>query len=138
MSKDIKETKSVETKIERKKEIRRAPMEYSGTTYLDDKYKESGKVYRAVADRPGRIAYMKQMGYSIVTDENFQGGTETLNTAHRLGSAQTVELGKTVSQPGVWMEIDEDIYNARQQEKAKQNTAMFEQSVDDNRYDGQK
>lgn len=145
-SKEMKTSKT-ESKIENtspesskkfKKPIRRASLVYQGATYLDEQYKKPGKVYRAVADTPGRIKYMESLGYEIVRDENFESGDSATLSGHNLGSAQTLEMGKTHKLQGVWMCIDEDEYKERQEAKAEENRKFFEDTVVENQFPGQK
>lgn len=137
MSKDIqKKTEATQEKKEIKKPIRRAAIENPGRLYFDEKYKKPGKVYRVVNDTPGRVKYLESLGYEIVRDE-MKIGEDTVDNASSLGSALTLDVGKTRSQPAVVMECDEDIYKERQAEKAKDNVAMFEESKSANQYKGQ-
>lgn len=129
--------KELVSKETRKKQIRRAEIEHNGLLHLDDKYKKPGKVYRAVADKPGRIKYLESLGYEVVKDDDFVSGTEGTSKTHKLGSAQTVEMGINQSQPGVWMCIDEDLYNDRQEVKAEMNQEYFQQTTKENQYSGQ-
>lgn len=120
----------------KKKPIRRADLESQGRLYVDENLKEKGFTYRIVNDKPGRVKLLERMGYEIVRDET-KVGTESSNTVHQLGSAVTLEAGIHKSQLAVLMRCPDDIYNERQKEKGKENTAMFTQTVEDNRYRGQ-
>lgn len=129
----IKKDSSIEmkeVKKEIKKPIRRATLEYNGATYLDDKYKKPGKRYRAVADRPGRIQYMESLGYEIVRDDDFESGDAAKLAGSKLGSAQTLEMGKSKSDPGIWMCIDEDLWTERQELKNARNNEAFNVAVE--------
>ena len=144
-TKTEQESNTVNTQENRKEEIkkivekqfRRPDLQYEGRLIIDQKYKKPGKVVRVVSDKPGRIAYLESLGYSVVKDET-KVGQGQLDVPNQLGSAVTVEAGLIKSCPSVLMEIDEDLYNERQKYKTKMNTELFEDSVSDNQRDDQR
>lgn len=99
--------------------VKRTRIEQAGPLYIDDKYNRDGFRRRIVADRPGQIRKYEKLGYTIVTDETLVGDQKA-GTTTRLGSAVTVDLGRTHELKGVLMEIPEDIYQEIQAEKAEE------------------
>jgi hypothetical protein len=139
MSKEIKDVKLEEVanteikptvevkKAEKKKVYRRSEMVYQGRLHIDEQHKKPGKVGRVVNVKPGRIKYLESLGYQIVTDET-KIGSGSLSEPGQMGSAVQIDAGISVSQPAVYMEIDEDLYNERQAMKAEDNDAQLQAS----------
>lgn len=135
-AKDIKVESKVTQPEVKKAPIRRSEMETRGRLYVDEQYKEAGYHYRIVNDNPGRVKLLQRLGYEIVTDDT-KIGSDTVRDTNKLGSAVALDVGVNRSQPAVLMRIPEDEFKARKAEEAKENTAMFEQTVRDNQYKGQ-
>jgi hypothetical protein len=104
----------------RKKELRRANDNNQGGLYIDPKYKEKGYIYRIVNDTPGRVKHLQNLGYEIVQGD-MKVGSGTQNDTTPLGSAITLDAGKSKSQPALVMRISEEDYELRQEIKAEDN-----------------
>lgn len=122
------------SKEELKKKIRRGNLQFQGRLRIDDKYKTPGKVLRVVSLKPGRKEYLESLGYRARPD--IQIGGDTLEQAK--GTGGVFDLGINHSNPSIVMEIDQDLYDARQEVKSEDNEAIFKAKVAENQKDSMK
>jgi hypothetical protein len=126
----IVEAKKEEDLLEKvRKEFRRPDLENRGRLHIDAELKKPGKVLRVVSCKPGRVKYLESLGYRVVQNEGMKVGSGSLSENSGLGSAVTLDAGINHSTPSVVMEIDEDLYKARQKVKTEMNDEQLQAEI---------
>jgi len=100
----------------------RIPLGTGRQKLVTDRFLNPGKVQRWINDDPGRIAQALEGGYTFVTDPNAKVGEgpenqRDRNTAHICRGVGSRKGGGT--KKAYLMEIDRDLYEADQREKAR-------------------
>jgi len=134
--KDITSGKVKVSKEELRRIVRRSQTEFVSRIHIDDKYKTPGKRLRIDNDDPETRQYLEGLGYVVKIDPDMKAGSGSLSQKNSMGSTIQVEQGIRLSQPGIVYEIDEDLYQARQELEAEQNNERLKSKIEDTQYEG--
>lgn len=91
-----------------KPKIRRLGLVENGPLYVDPKLKKEGHHYRIVNDTPGNIDKFKRIGYSV-EESNTNAESSHIDTGSKIGSATTIEVGRSRPQKAVLMSVPSEI-----------------------------
>jgi hypothetical protein len=134
--KDITAGRVKVSKEELRRIVRRSQTEFVSRIHIDDKYKTPGKRLRIDNDDAATRQYLESLGYVVKIDPDMKAGSGSLSQKNSMGSTIQVEQGIRLSQPGIVYEIDEDLYQARLELEAEQNSEKLQSTIESNQYEG--